>query len=142
MARSPVFPVPGSGRFLRQPLYAGDFAAIIAACLDTQALGVHDISGLEQISYIDLIRLIREIVGARCLVLHVPYGLFRTLLATYARFDYDPPFTTKQLEALVLPETFPVTDWPARFGVRATPLREALEETFLDPAYCGVVLDF
>jgi nucleoside-diphosphate-sugar epimerase len=142
MDRSPVFPVPGSGHFLRQPLYAGDFAAIIDACLETRTQGVHDVSGLEQITYIDLIRLIREIVGARCLVLRIPCTLFRALLATYARIDSDPPFTTKQLEALVLPETFPVVDWPARFGVRATPLREALEETFLHPAYSRVVLDF
>ncbi|MDZ4318992.1 MAG: NAD-dependent epimerase/dehydratase family protein, partial [Phenylobacterium sp.] len=28
MDRAPVFPVPGDGKFLRQPLYAGDFAAI------------------------------------------------------------------------------------------------------------------
>jgi nucleoside-diphosphate-sugar epimerase len=142
MSRSPVVPVPGSGRFMRQPLYAGDFAAIIVACLETRERGIHDISGLEQITYIDLIRLIREIVGARCLVPRIPYALFGLLLATYARFDPDPPFTTKQLEALVLPETFPVTDWPTRFGVRATPLREALEETFLHPVYGRVVLDF
>lgn len=142
MARSPVFPVPGNGRYLRQPLYAGDFAAVIAACLEARAGGVHDISGLEQITYVELIRLIRSIVEARCLVLPIPVALFRALLAAYARLDSDPPFTTKQLEALVLPETFPVTDWPARFGVRATPLRAALEETFLHPAYGRVVLDF
>ena len=29
MQRVPVFPVPGDGKFLRQPLYAGDFADII-----------------------------------------------------------------------------------------------------------------
>ena len=51
------------------------------------------------------------------------------------RFDSNPPFTTSQLEALVIPEMFPVIDWPAIFGVTATPLRQALEETYLDPRY-------
>src|SRR5262249_32547387 len=32
MRRAPVFPIPGSGRYLRQPLYAGDFCDIIMAC--------------------------------------------------------------------------------------------------------------
>ena len=52
------------------------------------------------------------------------------------------PFTTCQLEALVIPETFPVIDWESIFDVRATPLREALNETFLDRRFADVVLDF
>ena len=31
MSRAPIFPIPGNGKFIRQPLYAGDFAAIISA---------------------------------------------------------------------------------------------------------------
>ena len=48
----------------------------------------------------------------------------------YGCFDRDPPFTTAQLEALVTPDVFEVIDWPGIFGVKATPLREALAETF------------
>ena len=40
----------------------------------------------------------------------------------YALIDRDPPFTTSQLEALVMPEVFEVIDWPAIFGVTATPI--------------------
>ena len=34
MQRAPVFPIPGHGRYLRQPLYAGDFCDIIMACIE------------------------------------------------------------------------------------------------------------
>jgi uncharacterized protein YbjT (DUF2867 family) len=142
MDRTPVFPVPGHGRYIRQPLYAGDFSAIIAACLDRRPGGVHDISGREQVTYIDLIRLIHDIVRPRARILHVPYTAFWAMLWAYALVDRNPPFTTRQLEALVLPETFPVIDWPSLFGVAATPLRAALEETYLDPRYGKLVLDF
>ena len=142
MDRTPIFPVPGHGRYIRQPLYAGDFSAIIAACLDSRPGGVHDISGLEQVTYIDLIRLIHDIVRPRARIVHVPYQAFRAMLTTYALFDRNPPFTTGQLEALVLPETFPVIDWPSLFDVKATPLRAALEETYLDTRYARLVLDF
>lgn len=142
MDRTPVFPVPGHGRYLRQPLFAGDFASIIAACIEKRPSGVHDISGLEQVTYIDLIRLIHAIARPRARIVRVPYHAFWTMLWTYALVDRDPPFTTRQLEALVLPETFPVIDWPGLFGVRPTPLRTALEETFLDPRYGKIVLDF
>ena len=36
MQRTPVFPVPGSGRYLRQPLYVGDFCDVIVSSLETR----------------------------------------------------------------------------------------------------------
>ena len=33
MQRVPIFPIPGHGRYLRQPLYAGDFCDIIMSCV-------------------------------------------------------------------------------------------------------------
>ncbi|HTX47843.1 MAG TPA: NAD(P)-dependent oxidoreductase [Caulobacteraceae bacterium] len=142
MDRSPVFPIPGDGRFRRQPLYAGDFAGIVASAIETGATGVYDISGRQEIDYRDLVALIRRIVGAKTRLVRIPYRLFWALLWLYARFDRDPPFTTHQLEALVLPEVFPVIDWPAIFGVTETPLETALRDTFLDPRYGQIVLDF
>ncbi|WP_181313995.1 NAD-dependent epimerase/dehydratase family protein [Phreatobacter cathodiphilus] len=142
MDRTPVFPIPGDGKFIRQPLYVGDFAAIIASCLASRATGTYDISGREQIHYGDLIRMIHAIVEPKARIIHLPYRVFWLLLWAYARVDRNPPFTTRQLEALVIPETFPVIDWPGIFGVTATPLRTALEETYRHPDYSGIVLDF
>jgi nucleoside-diphosphate-sugar epimerase len=142
MEQSPVFPVPGDGRFRRQPLYVGDFAAVISASLDSRITGAYDISGRTEIDYVELIAAIRRIAKARARIVHIPYRLFWALLWLYARFDRNPPFTTNQLEALVIPEVFPVIDWPHRFGVAETPLDQALRETFLDPRYSQIVLDF
>jgi nucleoside-diphosphate-sugar epimerase len=142
MDRTPLFPIPGDGKFIRQPLYVGDFAAIITACLTDRTTGTYDISGREQIHYGDLIRMIHGIVKPKARIVHIPYRLFWALLSVYALIDRNPPFTTRQLEALVIPETFPVIDWPEIFGVQATPLRKALEETYLDPRYSSIVLDF
>ena len=142
MDRSPLFPVPGDGRYRRQPLYAGDFADIIASSIEGRIVGAFDISGRTTIDYVALIRLIKEITKARARVVSIPFGLFWVLLRLYALVDRSPPFTTKQLEALVIPEVFPIIDWPKIFGVTETPLREALVETFLDPRYAAVALDF
>jgi nucleoside-diphosphate-sugar epimerase len=142
MDRSPVFPVPGNGRYRRQPLYVGDFSAIIAAAIQGEIAGAYDISGRREVDYIELIRMIRRIAGARAQITQIPYSLFWALLWLYARFDRNPPFTTRQLEALILPELFPVIDWPSIFGVVETPLETALAETFLDPRYSQIALDF
>jgi nucleoside-diphosphate-sugar epimerase len=142
MDRAPVFPIPGDGNYLRQPLYAGDFSEIIASCLKSSATGAYNISGLSKITYIELMRLIKEVARAKATIVKIPYGLFHALLATYAVFDRNPPFTTKQLAALVTPDVFEVIDWPSIFGVAATPLREALDLTFNHPVYSKVELAF
>ena len=143
MRRTPLFPIPGSGRYLRQPLYAGDFCDIIMACIEQRITGkTFNISGLTRIDYIDLMRAVREAVGARAAIVRIPYAAFWAMLYLYGLFDRDPPFTTKQLEALVTPDVFEEIDWPKIFGVRATPLKEALAETFRHPVYSQIVLEF
>ena len=143
MARVPVFPIPGHGRYLRQPLYSGDFCSVVIACIEQRRVGeVHNISGLEKIEYIELIRALRAAQGARTPIVRIPYSLFWLLLKVYSWVDRDPPFTTDQLEALIAPDVFETIDWPGIFGVEATPLRRALEETFGHPEHSKVVLDF
>jgi len=142
MQKVPVFPVPGSGRYMRQPLFVLDFCDVIAACLRDRREGAWNISGQEKIDYIDLMRAVKRATGARTPIVRIPYGMFRLLLQAYALVDRNPPFTTKQLEALVTPDSFEIIDWPGIFGVRSTPLDEALRATFNDPTYSGVVLEF
>ena len=79
---------------------------------------------------------------ARTLIFPIPYALFAALLRAYALVDGNPPFTVKQLQALVTPDEFAVIDWPGLFGVRATPLAEALDITFNDSRYSLVTLAF
>ena len=143
MKRVPVFPVPGDGRFMRQPLYAGDFCSIIVSCIERRITGqVYNITGLEKIDYIDIIREIRKATGAKTIVLKTPYSIFYALLKTWALFDRDPPFTADQLKALVAHDEFEVIDWPGIFDVKATPFALAVDRTFNDPQYSKVVLEF
>lgn len=142
MARVPVFPIPGNGRYIRQALFELDFCAIIMACFEKRLTGAYNISGLERVNYIDLIGMIKDATGAKTKIISIPYWLFWVLLKTYALFDKHPPFTTQQLQALVIPEEFEMIDWPAIFGVPMTPLRDALMRTFREKPYCDIVLEF
>lgn len=143
MKKVPVFPVPGHGRYMRQPLYVGDFCSVIISCIENRITdGVFNISGHERVDYIDIIREIRRATGARTAIVKIPYSLFHALLWLWGRFDANPPFTTQQLAALVAKDEFEVIDWPGIFGVRCTPFAEAIRETFCDPTYGRVVLEF
>src|SRR5579875_3517982 len=135
MQRTPVFPVPGSGRYPRQPLYVGDFCNIIVSALDNQITCTYPITGVERIDYIDLMREVNKVLGSPTRIVRIPYRLFWALLKLYAVFNKNPSFTTRQLEALVTPDVFELIDWPGIFGVQPTPLHEALKITFCDPQY-------
>jgi nucleoside-diphosphate-sugar epimerase len=143
MQRIPVFPIPGRGHYMRQPLYVGDFCQIIISCMESRTPGgIFNISGQQKVDYIDIIRAIRKTTGSRSVILHLPYGVFRFLLQIWALFDKNPPFTTQQLEALCADDEFEVIDWPAIFSVQSTPFHSALEETFKHSPYSNIVLEF
>ena len=143
MQKVPVFPIPGHGRYLRQPLYVGDFSNIIISCIENRITeGIFNISGHEKVDYIDIIREIKRATRASAAIVKIPYSLFHGLLWLWAVFDRNPPFTTQQLAALVAKDEFEVIDWPGKFGVRCTPFAEAMEETFRHPVYSNVILEF
>lgn len=143
MQKVPVFPIPGDGRYMRQPLYAGDFAKIIISCIETRIHGqIFNISGIEKIDYIDMMSQIKDTLNAKAVILKIPYALFYGLLKVWGMFDKDPPFTTAQLKALVAHDEFEVIDWPGIFSVTPTPFAQALHQTFHDPIYSQIVLEF
>ena len=143
MKKVPVFPIPGHGRYMRQPLYVGDFSNVIISCIEHDVRdGIYNISGHEKIDYIDMIRVIKKATHANTPIVRIPYTLFYGLIWTWALFDKNPPFTTQQLAALSARDEFEVIDWPGIFGVPYTSFAEAVDETFNDPTYGKVVLEF
>ena len=143
MKKVPVFPIPGNGRYMRQPLYVGDFCNIIISCIENKiSNGIYNISGHEKVDYIDIIKAIKRSTHSNILVLKIPFILFYMLLWTWGLFDKNPPFTTQQLSALIAKDEFEVIDWPAIFNVSYTPFLIAIEETFNHPPYSNVTLEF
>ena len=143
MQKMPIFPIPGNGRYMRQPLYVGDFCQIIISCIENRiGAGIYNISGHENIDYIDIIREIKSAIKSKTPIVRIPYSLFFMLIWTWSLFDKNPPFTTQQLSALVAKDEFEVIDWTGIFGVSATPFREAIHETFNHPEYSKVILEF
>jgi nucleoside-diphosphate-sugar epimerase/SAM-dependent methyltransferase len=136
MERVPVFPIPGSGQYMRQPLYNRDFCRAILWCLEHRPTGkIYDLVGNERIDYIDIIREIKRAKGLKTPIVRLPYWLFDTLLRAYALVSDKPPFTSSQLKALTAGDDFSGVDIAATFGFAPTPVRQGLEETFQHPVY-------
>jgi uncharacterized protein YbjT (DUF2867 family) len=141
MARAPLFPIPGHGRYARQPLYERDFCRVVMRCLAERPAGAtYDITGAEHIDYIDIIRAIRAAKGLRTPLVHLPVPMFAALMGAYGWFTAHPPFTTSQLHALMAGDDFSGVDLEATFSVRPTPFAKAIRETFCDPRYAGLAV--
>jgi nucleoside-diphosphate-sugar epimerase len=141
MARTPVFPIPGDGKFMRQPLYERDFCRCIAKCIETEPDGeVFDIVGDTRVDYVDIIRTIKRVKKLHTVIVHIPIGFFGFLLKVYSLFSSKPPFTADQLKALSAGDDFKGIDTEAVFGVKQTPFEEAIRESYTDPRYSHIVL--
>jgi len=143
LKKSPVFPIPGSGRFLRQPLFVQDFCNVIASCLENpQLAGAYDITGMERISYHALMRELRSAVGSSSWIIHLPIPLFAVLLQLWALISRQPAFTRSQLKALTAGDEFEVINWPEIFGVEATPLTTALRVAYQSGKFTTIEVHF
>ena len=143
MLKSPFFPIPGKGDFIRQPLYVGDFCGIIKSCIKDKSIqGIYSITGLEKIKYIDLMRILRKTKAAKTIFVFLPFTIFNFLLNIWAIISRKPAFTTSQLNSLIAGDEFEVIDWPNIFNINPTKLNNALETTYKDPKYSKIQIPF
>ena len=142
MRKFPIFPIPGNGQYIRQPLFVEDFVKILASTLFIKKKGILDISGKEQITYISIIKEIKKIQKSKTLIIKIPYIFFYILLKIWALFDRNPPFTIYQLKALTIPEVFPTADWASIFNVKTTKFRIAVTRTYGNNKYKDIKLRF
>jgi len=134
LRKAPIVPIPGSGRYMRQPLYVKDLCGVILSALARGPRnGVHNVIGHERIDFIDILRALAAELGLRRVLLPIPLPLFRLLLGAYALVFRKPPFTTEQLDALTAGDDFPVEPWSEEFGVPYTPFHQALREVYASP---------
>ena len=143
MVKLPFFPIPAKGDFVRQPLFVGDFSSIIISSIINPTIsGKYNISGLEKIRYIRLMRMIKEIKSSQILFIHLPIPLFAFLLKIWALISESPAFTTSQLYALIAGDQFEIIDWPKIFNVHFTPFKEALKITHKHKRYSNINIPF
>lgn len=141
MEKTPVFPLPGDGKFLRQPLYARDMARVVIAAMEMQPENkAYNIIGREDIYYVDIIKRIIKVKRLNTLVVTLPYWFFKFLMKAYGLVFKNPPFTAAQLDALSAGDYFTPDPWWDIFEVPSTPFETALKETFEHNEYSEIVL--
>ncbi len=72
LRRFPVFGIPGDGQYRVQPIYVEDMARLAVALGEREDNVVVDAVGPETFTFDALVRLLRDVLGSRALLAHLP----------------------------------------------------------------------
>ncbi|MHB8958118.1 MAG: SDR family oxidoreductase [Candidatus Limnocylindrales bacterium] len=100
LLRSPVFGIPGDGRYGIQPIAVEDLAslALTAAARDEDL--TWDAAGPEILSFNEMVEAIRASTGSRARLVHVPGAVALAAAAVLGRIVDDTLLTHEELEGL------------------------------------------
>ena len=104
-AQAPVLPLPGGGHTRFQPVFVGDVAAAIAACIGNPAAAgkTLELGGPTVYSFRELMELVLKETQRSRLLLPLPWPLARLIGAAgdlVAATPFAPPLTSDQVELL------------------------------------------
>jgi len=117
----PVFPIPGHGKWPRQPLYIDDVCRLILRIIEdfphNQTLSIN---GQEVIYFKDMVKIVLQELGGLKFRVFLPIRLFSTLMMIYQGIKGVNEFTQDQVRALTTVETFPEYPWWDTFDLPVT----------------------
>lgn len=133
---SPVFPIPGSGKYTRQPLFVLDICDIIIKLIESKPKNkIYNIVGKEKIYFIDLIKIIAKEKKRKILFLKIPTKIFLFLLKVHSLITGKRIFVSAQLAALQNNDIFPVNNWDKTFNINYTPFTQGIKKVINSPYY-------
>jgi NADH dehydrogenase len=100
LRRLPIFAVVRRGDYRLQPVHVDDLARLCVELGERGANTVRDAAGPEILTYVELVRALREAVGSRAPILHVPPGLGLALARTLSLPLRDVLITREELIGL------------------------------------------
>ena len=120
MRRSRFFPLFGNGETRLQPVHVGDVAEAIARVLSRSSVSTtYELGGPRVLSYRKVIGIVGERIGARPVVVSVPFPAWR-VAAFAAEFLPNPPLTRNQVELMEI-DTVAASDVPGFASLDVTP---------------------
>ena len=123
----PFFPIPGNGKFPRQPIYIDDVCRLVIAWLRKFPKNkVYSINGKEKIFFKDMIKVVLQEMGGFRFRLFIPVFVFRWAMVIGNAVMKKAPFTPDQLDSLTSGDVFPDYPWWDEFGVPVTPFEEGV----------------
>jgi NADH dehydrogenase len=128
--RFPIIPIVGDGRYLLQPVYVGDLARILIASAESESAQnkTIEIGGPDQISFRDLIAIIKKILNKKRANIYIPFMLMKPMAAILEKIMSRPPVTVDQLKMLKIGNVCDNHDLHSIYGIELTRLEDKIRE--------------
>jgi nucleoside-diphosphate-sugar epimerase len=125
--KMPIFPIPGHGRWPRQPLYIDDICRLILHFLDEFPENkVYSINGKDTIFFKDMIDTVFRELGGFKMRLYLPIPVFKFLMVTYQKLSGNQQFTSDQVDSLSSCDVFPEYAWWDEFHIPVTSFNDGI----------------
>ena len=128
--------MPGSGKYMRQPLFVEDFANVILSYVErTPENKIYNITGKEKILLIDMLKIYAKTEKKSVLFLKIPLPIFHLMIKVYGLINRKTRIVPEQLTALTAGDKFPVINWDKIFNVKPTKFKDGILKTVNAPYY-------
>lgn len=101
LRRFPVFAVPGSGDYNLQPVFVEDMAELVVDAAGNDKNMIVDAAGPAVFTFTELVRLIRDRIGSKAGIIHVPPGLALFLSRMVGGIMDDVLLTKDEIDGLM-----------------------------------------
>lgn len=120
MKYSPLIPVIGDGLYKFQPVYVDELCAVMALSSqrDITSRKTYEIGGPEQLTYLEILDIIKNIIGIKKYNVHLPFGLVKFAASVLEKIFKPAPITVDQLNMMSAGSICDHTIVEKEFGAR------------------------
>ncbi len=128
LRRSPVFPLPGGGGQLQQPVHVEDVADAVVATLSSPSAScrIYAIAGPEPLPFRRIVKEAADAVGRSPRLVSMPLGPVIGALRIYERLTRHPRLKAEQVERLAEDKAFDISDAVRDLGYDPRPFSEGI----------------
>lgn len=120
----PVFPIPGSGKYPRQPIYIDDMCKLTINLMEKFPAGkILSINGKDTLEFGYMIKSVLKQMSGVHIPIHIPIPIFKFAMTAYQKI-FGEKFTTDQVDSLTSGDVFPDYPWWDKFDVKVTSYEE------------------
>ncbi|HEX4209345.1 MAG TPA: NAD(P)H-binding protein [Candidatus Binataceae bacterium] len=101
LRRSPLFTLPGSGNYRVQPIFIEDLARLAIAGSERDDNYIIDAVGQETYSFNSLLGMLKQAIGSRAIIIHVPPFAVRAIAGLIGRITGDVTLTWDEIKGLM-----------------------------------------
>jgi nucleoside-diphosphate-sugar epimerase len=134
LKRLPVLPILGNGTYLQQPVYVKDLAWAVVSAYETDLSikKAYNISGLEVLTYNEVVNVTGKALGKKVLKIHVPMKISYGLLKLYEKISSKPKLKAEQVLRLNESKDFAHEEATKDFGYKPMSFERGITLEIMD----------